>query len=427
MSPGLRVLGLPLMNAAILSIGEELTSGQCVDTNSAWLSRSLTARGITVTRHLTVADDLESIADAFRQSMVGAELVIATGGLGPTPDDLTRDALALALGVPLEHSAEGEAQIRAFFARWGRTMNESNLVQAKVPHGCAILENTKGTAPGILKVGANGRVFALPGVPPEMHEMFERHVVPVLAGVGPVTLNASLRCFGLAEADLGQRLADLMVRDRNPLVGVTASGAVLTVRVKATGCSENEARATLDSDLSAIRERIGDCVFGSGTDGLEHAVARLLRDSGLTVATGESCTGGLLAKRLTDVPGSSRYFRGGVVAYANEAKCRLLGVPPELINDHGSVSEPVARSLAERSREVGGSDLGVGITGIAGPDGGEPPEKPVGLVYVGLATPDGCEVRRCCFGDHLTRCEIRVRAVNTGLNMLRLWLIRSMS
>jgi len=412
------------MNAAILSIGEELTSGQCVDTNAAWLSRSLTARGLNVVRHVTVPDNLAAIAGALAASMTGVDLLVATGGLGPTPDDLTRQALADALGVALEHSAEAEAQIRGFFARWGRPVNESNLVQAKLPRGCSVLDNSSGTAPGIKFVGPTCRVFVLPGVPAEMKLMFERRVAPGLSASGTVTLTESLRCFGLSEAALGERLADVMVRTRNPLVGVTAAGAILTVSVKATACRENEARGLLHADLRAIRARLGTFVFGTCSEGLEHAVAGLLRKLGRTVATAESCTGGLLAKRLTDVPGATAFFVSGVVCYANRAKVDLLGVPAALIDSSGAVSKAVAKAMAERCRAAAASDFSLAITGIAGPSGGCPPEKPVGLVFIAVSGQSGCEVRRCCFGEHLSRCEIRSRSVHTALDMLRNRLLR---
>ncbi len=413
------------MKTIIISIGEELTSGQIIDTNTAWLSRALVSHGVSVMRHVTVADELEAMEATFRESMSAADLVISTGGIGPTPDDLTRPALANALGVPLEHSDEAERQIRAFFDRWQRPLRDSNLVQANIPRGCVALENATGTAPGISFDGRGCQVFVLPGVPSEMKAMFARHIEPGLRGAGTVTLHTEIRCFGLSEAVLGERLADMMHRTRNPLVGTTASHAILTVRVRATACSENEARRLLDSDVAQIRARIGERVFGTGGDGLEHAVARLLTGSGKTVATAESCTGGLLAKRLTDLPGSSAFFLQGAITYSNQSKTDLLGVPPDLIESHGAVSEAVARSMAEGCRMAAGSDFGLAITGVAGPGGGLPPEKPVGLVFIAIDTASGCDARRCLFGDHLSRCEIRDRAAMTALDLLRLWLLRS--
>jgi len=411
------------MKAVVISVGEELVSGACVDTNTAWLSLALAAHGVVTIRHVTVGDDVTDIATAFRQAMSDADLVVSTGGLGPTPDDLTRQGLADALRQPLEHSTEAEQQIRALFERWQRTLHESNLVQALIPHGCAVLENPRGTAPGIAHDTARCRVFVLPGVPIEMKTMYEQHIVPRLSGGGAVTLRAELRCYGMSEAELGERLADMMARNRNPLVGTTASGAVLTVRITARSCSESEALRLLDAEQAEVRRRIGQGVFGVGEEELEDALAKLLTAQGRTVATAESCTGGLLAQRLTNVPGSSAYFFGGMICYADQAKTDLLGVSVELIEVHGAVSEPVAVAMAQGCRARAGSDFAISTTGIAGPSGGRP-EKPVGLVFIALASPTACEARRFLFGEHLTRCEIRDRAAKTAMNMLRLHLLR---
>jgi len=412
------------MKAVIISVGEELVSGACVDTNAAWLSRALAADGVTTVRHVTVGDNLADIATAFREAMSVAEVVVCTGGLGPTPDDLTRQGLADALGEPLERSAEAERQIRALFERWQRPLRESNLVQALIPRGCEVIENQRGTAPGIAHATERCQVFLLPGVPVEMFLMYERFVAPRVGGGGAVTLRAELRCYGMSEAELGDRLADMMARDRNPLVGTTASGAVLTVRFTARGCSDFEARQLLEADQGEVRRRIGHGVFGAGSEELEDALGKLLAERDLTIATAESCTGGLLAQRLTNVPGSSSYFFGGTVCYANKAKIDFLGVPASLIEAHGAVSEAVAVAMAAGCKERAGSDFALSITGIAGPTGGSPPDKPVGLVYIALATPTTCDARRFLFGEHLTRCEIRDRAAKTAMNMLRLQLLR---
>jgi nicotinamide-nucleotide amidase len=269
-------------------------------------------------------------------------------------------------------------------------------------------------------------MFALPGVPAEMKAMFTAAIEPVVrAAAGEAAMVVGrLLCYGIAEAKVGELLADLMDRTRNPLVGTTASNAVISVRVVARGGNPDEARQLVESDLAEIRARLGSAVFGEGEATLQEAVARLLIQQGKTVAVAESCTGGLLAKRLTDVPGSSAYFRCGYVTYSNEAKSALLQVSPELIATHGAVSEATARAMALGCRSAAGTDFATSITGIAGPSGGSPPDKPVGLVYIGLADSNGVEVKGAILGEHLSRAEIRDRSSKAALNLLRLRLLR---
>lgn len=412
------------MKAAIVSIGTELTTGQCLDTNSQWLSLELGRIGLAVTLHLTVGDDVADLVRAIRHARDAAEIVILTGGLGPTEDDLTREAAAAALGEPLEERAEALAAIEDMFRRRQRPMPAANRVQALIPRGCRWLPNPCGTAPGFAHESDGRWLFALPGVPREMKEMFEQSVRPALhATTGGACLRVrSLRCFGLGEALLGERIRDLMARGRNPSVGTTASGAIITIRFVARGRDAHEVDRLLDRDVEDVRSRLGAVVFGEGDATLHGVVGQRLIERGQTVATAESCTGGLLAARFTDVPGSSAYFLRGMVTYSNEAKVDLLGVPPELIQAHGAVSEAVARAMADGCRSVARSDFALAVTGIAGPTGGSS-EKPVGLVYLALADPRGVEVRRHLFGEWLTREEIRDRACKTALNWLRLRLI----
>ncbi len=436
------------MNAIIISCGTEIVAGQCVDTNSAWLSARLTGRGVEVVAHVSVGDNRSRIAEAIRKAREEADLTIITGGLGPTRDDLTREALAKALNRPLQESAEALAQILGFFRRWQREMPESNKVQALFPQDCEVIANPRGTAPGIAffddarnlalpvdkpglsddsgvprnQAGFKG-VIALPGVPAEMQSMFEGYVEPRLTSASKAcTLSAWLHCYGIGEARLGETIADMMARDRNPLVGTTASKAVLTIRILATAQDAASAQALLEADRSELRRRLGSAIFGEEEDTLQAAVAKLLIEQGKTVATAESCTGGVLSALLTDVPGSSAYFLQGYVVYSNESKVRLLGVPRDVIDRHGAVSEEVARLLALNARLQASSDYALSITGIAGPGGGSM-EKPVGLVYIGLADERDVEVRRILLGDHLIRDEIRDRACKSALNMLRLRLL----
>lgn len=423
------------MTAVIISVGDELVTGQTVDTNAAWLSTELTRLGVRVTRHVTVGDDGDAIRGAIRDSMSRVGLVVLTGGLGPTPDDLTRQGLADALRQPLEENAEAMDQVRAIFARLQRPLCESNKVQAMIPRGCSVLPNSRGTAPGIGYNSDTVQLFALPGVPAEMRAMFAGAVVPALgAHMSPASNRwktqaanpcrwARLLCFGRSEARIGEVLADLMQPGRNPTVGTTASRGVIAVRVLARGRDEAEAKRLIDEDFSLIRQRLGRAVFGQDDETMQGVVGRLLLERGRTVSVAESCTGGLLAKRLTDLSGSSAYFLRGYVTYSNEAKTDLLGVPEELIAAEGAVSEPVARAMALGCRSAAGTDFALSITGIAGPGGSDPPDKPVGLVYVCLADSEAVDVRRIIQGDYLSRDEIRDRSCTSALNLLRLGLL----
>jgi nicotinamide-nucleotide amidase len=412
------------VNATIISCGDELVTGQCVDTNSAWLSMRLLSDGIAVHEHITIGDDITRIRGAIQRALAQSDLIVVTGGLGPTVDDVVREAFAEAIGAALEVSPEAERQVTKFFERIHRLMPESNRRQMLIPSGCRVLRNEHGTAPGIGYESRGVFAFALPGVPGEMKPMFEEHIAPIIRdrSGGRTMVHARLLCFGISEATLGEKLSDLMARGRNPSVGTTASHAVLTVRIVAHGTNIEEAQALLDRDTCEVRRRLGEFVFGEGEDTLQLAVANLLFAQRKTVSTVESCTGGLIAKCLTDVPGSSRYFLRGYVTYSNEAKMELLGVSERTLKTHGAVSEKTAREMAAGCRMRASSDFAISITGIAGPDGGSP-EKQIGLVYIGLADENGVQVRKILLGDHLDREETRDRACKNALNMLRLHLL----
>jgi len=423
-SPCSRVM-LNRMEAVILSIGDELILGRTIDTNAAWLSRQLARDGVRVLRHVTVPDETAAIADALRHACRQAQLVVMTGGLGPTPDDLTRQALAEAMGVPLECRDDYVPCIRAFFEQRGRSMPEANVSQAYFPAGSEPIDNPCGTAPGIRAVCGHAIVFALPGVPREMQEMYRQHIAPfvVQTAGGAALLETTLHCYGAGESDIAGRLAELMSRDRPVRVGTSAQHGIITVRVWAAAASSAEARLALDDTVAEIRRRLGTLIYGTEDETIPVVVGRLLQERNKTLATAESCTGGLIAKMITDVPGSSGYFLQGVVAYANEAKTILLDVPPKQIAAHGAVSEPVAHAMAVGCRHRSNADLALSVTGIAGPSGGSA-DKPVGLVYIGLADRFGVEVTEHRFGAFLDRQEIRRRAALTALNRLRLRLIQ---
>jgi len=412
------------MIAQLISIGNELTSGQTVDTNSAWLAQRLAEFGVTCVRHQTVADEREPVCHAIADAAARSDLVIITGGLGPTPDDLTRQALADALGVELVLHAPSLAHVERYFADRGRPMHDGNRVQAMVPVGAEALHNANGTAPGISARLQNARVYCLPGVPREMRAMFDAHERPAVehAAAGGAILIHVLRTMGMSESEVGHRLKDLMRRDRNPTVGTSAEELIISIRIVSSGASRDEAGAQLERDVEEVRRRLGHVVFGEGDDTLSTAVGRLLIERGLTVSTAESCTGGLIAKRLTDVSGSSAYFERGFITYANEAKRELLGVSEEDLRAHGAVSQRVARTMADGCRERSGADVAVSCTGIAGPTGGAA-EKPIGLVFIGLALPEKTTVVRLLLGETLTRDQVRDRTAKCALNLLRLKLL----
>lgn len=413
------------VNAETISVGTELTCGITVDTNAAWLAARLTDAGFHVLRHTIVPDRETDIGDAVRAAAVRSAVVIVTGGLGPTADDRTRQGLALAAGRPLMQDDAALAQIRSFFERIQRPMTDSNRLQALVPEGAAVIENSCGTAPGIRMEIGNCTVHVLPGVPREMRIMFDRSVAPLFPPIAHRRCIATrtLNCFGATEAHIGEQIADLMAAGREPLVNITAQDAVIRVRIVAGGTDTDAATRAAEADAREVHRRLGPVVFGEGDTTPQEAVAKFLVSRNMTISVAESCTGGLLAKRLTDVPGSSAYFVGGVVAYADRVKTAKLGVLAETIDREGAVSEAVAKELAAGCRSLFLSDIAVSATGIAGPGGGTG-EKPVGLVYVAFASADEVDVRRLLLGGHLGRDEIRDRATKAALNMIRTKLMR---
>lgn len=410
------------MKAIILAIGDELTSGQHVDTNSAYLSGRLAMTGIHAAAHWTIGDDLSAIADAFARAAEAAELVIATGGLGPTPDDLTRQGLADAMQRPLALDADSLAMMEEFFAARGYRLSEANRVQAMLPAGAKPLANPHGTAPGILAKLGEATIVCMPGVPHEMVAMFEQSVLPRFSGQAGVIVRRVLHTFGMAESQVGVELADLMAGQGHTLVGTTVRAGVISINMQTRSDSPEVASRVLDELAADVRGRLGAAVFGEGDETLASVVGKLLISAGQTLATAESCTGGLIGEMLTDVSGASEYYLGGIVAYANEVKQAILDVPAELLEQFGAVSEQVAAAMAEGCRARLGADWAVSTTGIAGPTGGSD-EKPVGLVHVALAGPEGTTTLR----QHIsgTRGIIRTRAACAALNMLRMAMIEA--
>ncbi len=413
------------MKAEIIAIGSELTSGQNLDTNSQWLSRRLAEIGIAVGWHTTVADDLEANVEAFRIAAGRGGLVLASGGLGPTQDDLTREALARAAGVELGFDEASFAAIQAMFGRRGRTLPERNRVQACFPAGAEPIPNANGTAPGVWMLLGACYVAAMPGVPSEMYAMYETQVKPRLLALGlggGVLVQRKINCFGAGESAVEEKLLDLTRRDHVPEVGITVSDATISLRVLASAPDAVAAQALIAPVERTILERLGTLVFGFEEEELHDVVLQLLEERRLTLATAESVTGGLVAERICRHPGASQWFRGGIVAYDNRVKVDLLGVPQELIDEYGAVSAPVAEAMAAGCRARLRTDLAVSTTGIAGP-GGAMPDKPVGLVYVGLAWEGGVRSRHWNWGG--TRTEVQSRTAKLALDQVRLHLLRA--
>ena len=409
------------MRADILSIGDELTSGQTLNRNTSWLSEQLQQIGVRVRQHVTVGDQLEEIVHALRWMHRGADLILITGGLGPTDDDLTRQALAAAMTEELVTDADALAEIEAFFRRLNRPMPGVNRVQALRPASARYIPNSAGTAPGIMAKWDDCRIFAMPGVPREMKMMFETSVAPELKVDGsPVVLRiATINTFGAGESWIGDKIRDLMKRGAEPSVGTTVHDGIVSIRIYARG-AEAQAKAAISAITQEVTARLGDLIFATGDESIESVLVNMLRNRRQTVATAESCTGGLLAELLTAIPGASNYFQGGWVTYSNPLKIQQLDLNPELLQTHGAVSAPVAEAMAQVARSKAGADWGISTTGIAGPDGGTA-EKPVGTVYIGLAGSDETEVRRFQFPGQ--RTQIRLRTAQMAMTMLRLKLL----
>jgi len=413
------------MKSEILSIGSELTSGQNLDTNSQWLSRRLAEVGVPVGWHTTIADDLDANVDAFRIAAGRAGLVLLTGGLGPTQDDLTREALARAAGVELVFHQDLYDQIDEMFRRRGRVMPERNRVQAMLPAGAEALPNECGTAPGVWMRLGNAWVAAMPGVPSEMYVMFEKQVKPRLAALGisgGVLVQRKINAFGAGESAVEEKLLDLTRRGHVPEVGITVGDATISLRILARAATTAGAWAQIEPVEYTIRERLGELVFGVEDEDLQDAVAALLSAKRLTLATAEGVTAGLVASRLASVPGASAWLRGGIIAYDNAVKVEMLAVPRQLIDDKGAVSAEAAEAMAVGCRTRMRSDLAVSTVGVAGPDG-LGPERPAGHVFVGLAWEGGSSSANFTWPG--TRAEVQRRTAKMALNRVRLHLMRA--
>ena len=415
------------MDAEILAFGDELTSGQRLDTNSQWLSQRLAELGIRVLFHTTAADDLAASVTAIRQALARADVIISTGGLGPTADDLTRQALADAAGRGLYRDEEALAQIRRMFARRQRPMPERNAFQAMFPEGSRPLPNPHGTAPGIeLELARAGRpaalFFALPGVPAEMREIWEQSVAPALRRLAAdrprVIRHRQINCFGVGESDLEQMLPDLIRRGRHPTVGITVHQATITLRVTAEGASEAECRAAIEPTVATIRSCLGDLVFGEEDEQLQDAVARRLDERRQRLATAEGGTCGLLALWMAGV-GSGGAYAGGVVLPRLNPSGGVLGIPRELAERHGPVSSELATALAQQVRQRYRATYGLAVTPFP-PEPYEVEQGAAAQCFVALDGPGVTTARPFSLAGH--PAIVRERSAKQALNLLRLYL-----
>ena len=405
------------MIAEILSIGTELLLGQIVNTDAQYLSQRLSEMGIDTYHQVVVGDNMGRVVAALRQALSRSDIIITTGGLGPTQDDLTKEAVAECFGLPMEADEESERRLRGHFANQGRDMAPNNLRQIYFPHGSIILPNDYGTAPGCVVERDGKRVVVLPGPPSELQGMFKDQVTPYLHSLSDqIIVSRVLRVFGLGESSAEYALRDLIEKQTNPTIAPYASFGEMFLRLTVK-CGKNEdASALIDPLEAAVRERIGEHIYAVDEDGMEQTVVHALCAAGKTLATAESCTGGMVSSMITSVPGSSAAFVGGFATYANEAKVKALGVSEETLERYGAVSEQTAREMAQGAKERLGADFALAITGIAGPEGGTE-EKPVGLVYIALAGESGMQIKELRMRG--SRDRIRRMSALNALDMVR--------
>jgi nicotinamide-nucleotide amidase len=406
------------MDAEIIAVGSELLTPTRLDTNSLFLTQQLNTLGVEVAGKMVVGDHVGRLAEALTGALARSEITILTGGLGPTEDDVTRQAVAEALGRGLIYHPEIYEGIERRFQRLGRKMAEINRRQAYVIEGAEILANPNGTAPGLWLEDAGRVVALLPGPPRELEPMFMAECVPRLVRLLPQQAICT-RCYRVAcmpESELDQLISPAYTRYSNPVTTILAAPGDIQIHLRSRSDSAQEAAALVAELGTEIEALLGDRIYSSDGEPLEAAVGQLLRARGATISVAESCTGGMVAERITSVPGSSDYFVGGFLVYANRMKTALLGVDDQLLEAHGAVSEPVAEAMALGAKECADSSFALSITGVAGPGGGSE-AKPVGTVVIGLAGPGGCRTHRFRFvGD---RSRVRAMAAQTALDLLR--------
>ena len=406
------------MRCELLSVGTEILLGDIVNTNAQFLAKELASMGIDIYYQSVVGDNKERMLQAFKEGLSRSDMIITTGGLGPTKDDMTKELACEYFGYKCELHEESLESIKEYFRRMWREFVESNEKQAYFPKEAIILKNNAGTAPGAIIKKDDKTIIVLPGPPSEMKRMFNESVRPYLEKLtGNTIVSEVVRIHGVGESKVEELVQDLIDNGKNPTVAPYAKEGEVTLRVTAKAKTKEEGEKLIDPVLTEIKNRLGDSIYNIGEEGLNLTVAKLLVDKKLTIGTSESCTGGLLGAGLIDYPGISSSFLEGAITYSNEAKIKTLGVKKETLEKFGAVSEETAREMAEGIRKRCGADIGVSTTGIAGPDGGTD-DKPVGLVYIGLSIADKTIVTRNVFnGD---RNSVRRRACLKAFDMIRL-------
>ncbi|MCD7947219.1 MAG: competence/damage-inducible protein A [Oscillospiraceae bacterium] len=406
--------------AELIAVGTELLLGNIANTDAQMLSKELSALGINVYYHTVVGDNPERLGQAVNLAKSRADIIITTGGLGPTYDDLTKNVLADTFGKKLVFHEDSAARIRDYFMRMKREMTENNLLQAMLPEGCTVFDNDWGTAPGCAFEADGVCVIMLPGPPQECAKMFQHRAAPYLQSRSDgLILSRSLRIFGMGEAAVEAQLHDKMNRMTNPTLAPYAKPSEVELRITARADTEEEARRLIAPVEAELREELGELIYGADVNSLEEAILPLLQERGMTFGCAESCTGGLIAERFTACPGASAVFNGGIVSYSNDVKQSLLNVSSDMLAAHGAVSAPVAESMAQGARRALGCDLAIAATGVAGPDS-DARGTPVGTVFVALASPTGIWVRELTLG--FGRDRIRTLAASYAFDMARRYL-----
>ena len=406
----------------ILSVGTELLLGNIANTDAQILSQGLSELGLNVYYHTVVGDNPQRARQAVAIAKERADIIITTGGLGPTCDDLTKNVLAEAFGKKLVFDEPSAQRIRSYFTRTGRPMTENNLQQAMLPEGCTILDNDWGTAPGCAFFADGVHVIMLPGPPSECRPMFQYRAKPYLLSLSEgVIASHTLKLFGIGESTMEAQLRDQMNTMSNPTLAPYAKEGECELRVTAKAPTDQEAQALLKPTVEEIKALFGAKVYGVDVSSLEEVVEQLLLEKGLTLGVAESCTGGLMAKRLTDVPGASKVFKGGIVSYTNEVKAGVLGVPQELLDQFGAVSSQVAQAMAEGARRVLGCDIALSSTGVAGPDKDDRGNE-VGTMFVAIATPEGSYARTLALGNRPVRERLRIQTASHAFDLARRYL-----
>ena len=406
----------------ILSVGTELLLGNIANTDAQMLSQGLSELGLNVYYHTVVGDNPQRAKEAVAIAKKRAYIIITTGGLGPTCDDLTKNVLAEAFGKKLVFDQESADRIKSYFTRTGRPMTENNLQQAMLPEGCTVLSNDWGTAPGCAFQAEGVHVIMLPGPPSECRPMFRYRAMPYLQSLSEgVIASHTLKLFGIGESSMEAQLRDQMNAMSNPTLAPYAKEGECELRVTAKAATDEEAQALLKPTVEQIKKLFGSKVYGVDVSSLEEVVEGLLKEKGLTLGVAESCTGGLIAKRLTDVPGASQVFKGGIVSYTNEVKAGVLGVPQRLLDQFGAVSAEVAAAMAEGARAALGCDVALSSTGVAGPDKDDLGNE-VGTMFVAIATPAGTHVRALKLGNRPVRARLRTQTAHHALDLARRYL-----